>query len=472
MIDIARQRLTYVLSDYIAINIGWLIFNIVRYYSIPDTYISGDLYDLLTDTTIITGQILFPCMMTCLYWISGYYNRVFLKSRLDELLNTITVSFIGTIIIYFVALINDNIQERMQNYELMAVLWTLLFALSYIVRLTITIRATRRIHNGEISFNTLIVGTTQGALNLAKKIESMPRSTGFNIVGYVEPSERTVDTSNLDRPLYRTDQLDEVCRQLDIKNFIVIPHRSGMKETVATINSLFPFDKSIFITPDLYQLITTRARLSTIVGEPLIDISRTNAPESTLNIKRLSDIIVSALTLVIISPVLAAIALMIKKDSPGPIIYRQQRIGLHKKPFFIYKFRSMYVDAETYGPSLASVDDPRITKIGRFLRKYRLDELPQFWNVLTGDMSLVGPRPEREYYIRQIISRAPYYSLIHQVRPGITSWGMVKYGYASDVDQMIERLRYDLLYIENISFGVDLKILFYTINTVLTGKGV
>ena len=132
----------------------------------------------------------------------------------------------------------------------------------------------------------------------------------------------------------------------------------------------------------------------------------------------------------------------------------------------------MRVDAETNGPSLSTVDDPRVTPVGRFMRKYRIDELPQFWNVLRGDMSLVGPRPEREFYIRRILERAPYYSLIHQVRPGITSWGMVKYGYASSVEQMIERMKYDLLYIENLSFGVDIKIIFYTFNTVITGKGV
>ena len=185
----------------------------------------------------------------------------------------------------------------------------------------------------------------------------------------------------------------------------------------------------------------------------------------------MGDIVVSALSLIVLSPVLAAIAIAVKCDSKGPAIYRQQRIGLHKKPFMINKFRTMRIDAEDCGPALSRHDDPRITPLGHFLRKYRLDELPQFWNVLIGDMSLVGPRPEREYYIRQIIARHPAYSLIHQVRPGITSWGMVKYGYASDVDQMLERLEYDLLYIENVSLGVDLKILFYTVSTVVTGKG-
>ena len=180
----------------------------------------------------------------------------------------------------------------------------------------------------------------------------------------------------------------------------------------------------------------------------------------------------SAVALLALTPVFAVIALLIKRDSAGPVFYRQTRVGYRKRPFGIIKFRSMRTDAESGGPALSTPDDPRITHVGRFLRKYRLDELPQFWNVLRGDMSLVGPRPEREHYVRQIVERVPYYSMIHQVRPGITSWGMVKYGYASSVDEMIERLRYDLLYIENVSFGLDIKILFHTVNTVLTGKGV
>jgi exopolysaccharide biosynthesis polyprenyl glycosylphosphotransferase len=193
--------------------------------------------------------------------------------------------------------------------------------------------------------------------------------------------------------------------------------------------------------------------------------------QSTANLKRCGDAVVSALALITLSPLLAAIAIAVKFSSKGPVFYRQERIGYHKKPFRILKFRTMRADAEANGPQLSTAEDPRITPVGRILRKYRLDELPQFWNVLLGEMSIVGPRPEREYFIRQIMARAPYYALIHQVRPGITSWGMVRHGYASDVDQMIDRLQYDLLYIANVSLLVDLKILVYTVNTVFTGKG-
>lgn len=228
----------------------------------------------------------------------------------------------------------------------------------------------------------------------------------------------------------------------------------------------------IKISPDIFSFVTSAIRLKDIYGEPFVDLTTPSLTEASKNIKRFTDTVSSAVALVVLSPVLLWLAFLVKRSSPGPIIYSQERIGLKQKPFKIYKFRTMRTDAEKDGPRLSGDSDSRITPVGKFLRKYRLDELPQFWNVLKGDMSIVGPRPERAFFIEQIVKKAPYYVLVNQVRPGITSWGMVKYGYASTVDQMVERTRYDLIYMANMSLYVDMKILIYTVKTVVTGKGV
>jgi len=212
-------------------------------------------------------------------------------------------------------------------------------------------------------------------------------------------------------------------------------------------------------------------KMSSIFGAPLIEVNPEIMPAWQFSLKRIIDIAVSILALMLLSPLMLVIALLVKVSSPGPVFFRQERVGKNGKPFQIVKFRSMYTDAEKNGPLLSSSTDPRITPIGRWLRRTRMDELPQFWNVLKGDMSLVGPRPERRHFIAEIMKLAPHYRHLHKVRPGITSWGQVKFGYAENVDQMVRRLKYDILYIENMSLAVDLKILAYTVLIILKGDG-
>ena len=464
MRNIRRKAFTYVFADFLMLNIGWTAFSIVRYHFLPEGIRAHyTLTDHLTQSHVVAGQIIAPLAMLAIYWLSGYYNKTYFKSRLDELGNTAIVSAIGALGIFFIAIINDTLSPGVKGYyELIGILWLLWFVPVYIVRLIQTTHTARRIQRRELAFNTLVIGATKGGKALVDRLNAAPRGSGIHVIGYVD-----TDTSNataaqrpdLGLPVYRLDELPEICRTLDVHNLIVIPHRGGIRQTGQLINTLFPLDRTILIPADLYSIIAARPRMFTVTGEPL-------------NLKRTADVVAAAIALLLLLPLFAILALAVRIDSRGCVFYRQQRIGYHKKPFYIYKFRTMRADAEASGPALSTLDDPRVTRVGHFLRKYRLDELPQFWNVLRGDMSLVGPRPEREYYIRQIVARAPYYSLLHQVRPGITSWGMVKYGYASNVDQMLERLRYDLLYIDNVSMAVDLKILFFTIHTVLTGKGI
>jgi len=253
---------------------------------------------------------------------------------------------------------------------------------------------------------------------------------------------------------------------------VIIAIESSEHELLKKIINKLEYKKlTIKVTPDMYDILTGMVKMSSIIGTPLIQISHDLMPPWEENLKRILDVVVSLLVLVLMSPLYLILALGVRISSPGPVIYSHERIGRYGKPFTIYKFRSMFRDAESNGPALSSRNDSRITGFGSFLRKTRMDELPQFYNVLKGDMSLVGPRPERQYFIDQIVKKAPHFNHLQKVKPGITSWGQVKFGYASTVDEMIERLKYDILYIENMSLIVDSKILIYTIKTIITASG-
>ncbi len=210
------------------------------------------------------------------------------------------------------------------------------------------------------------------------------------------------------------------------------------------------------------------------MGQPatsLMDVNSDPLSTGQQTMKRIGDIILAIICLVILSPLILLVAIQTALTSTGGVLYRQERIGYKGKPFTIFKFRSMTADAEKNGPALSSDHDPRITTWGRFMRKWRLDELPQLWNILKGDMSFVGPRPERKQFIGLITERTPFYRNLLKMKPGLTSWGMVQFGYASDIDQMIERMKYDLVYIEKASLLMDLKIMAYTLRIIVSGKG-
>ena len=219
------------------------------------------------------------------------------------------------------------------------------------------------------------------------------------------------------------------------------------------------------------QVISGHVEAGPIYATPLLRVSYREMPHWQYMIKVVLDYFLSVLALIVLSPLMGVLALLIRISGKGPVIFSQKRVGRHGKPFMIFKFRSMDYDAESDGPQLAVRGDKRITPVGRFMRKHRLDEIPNFINILKGEMSLVGPRPERSHYIEQILQKAPYYNRVLSVKPGITCWGQVKLGYASDVDKMLERLDYDLLYLENVSLYLDLKIIFYTLGTIMKGKG-
>ncbi len=479
MITEKRQRIRYIAGDYLATSLAWFLFNIIRYTQIviPQGIAFPSFSAYYSIPPVIQGQIFFPLLMMGLYYLSGYYNRPLFRSRLDEMLTTVSTAIIGSVIIFFLALVNDPIPDRASNIELVAILFGLLFATVYLVRFSITAYGLKKITRGKLRRPMVVIGVNNEARRLRHRMEAIP-GRGHKVIAYVDPREDGQGENHKEvfdgLPVFTLKELSSRKETLGL-TALLIPEGLSAGKTAdfsEVLNRLFPLDIPILVSPSSLQLVSRLQNLGDIAGEPLIDICSARMPDSTRNLKRAGDLAVSAMALVLLAPLFAVLAVLIKRDSKGPVFYRQERIGYHKKPFRIIKFRTMVADAEPSGPRLSSEGDNRITPLGRFMRKYRLDELPQFVNVLRGEMSLVGPRPEREFFIRQILKKAPYYSLLHQVRPGITSWGMVKHGYASSVDEMVERARFDLIYLENISLMVDLKILLHTVNTVIKGRGV
>ncbi len=468
----ARQRWKYVVTDWVTANAAFLAFNVARFTLIGGSEAYGSLYLYLDSTKLIVEQVVIPLVMLGVYWLSGYYNVPFGKSRLQELVTTLSSAIINTALIFLALLTNDQIVQRSVNWLLILLLFLLLTVCTYAGRLTITSMSRRRFIENEWGFRTVIIGSSKAAQKVARRLSSSKSALGYDVVSMVAlPGEETLTNNSQELPVMAWEDFLPQAETMGIDQIIIVPEHRNDSEVLRLLYRLFPLNVPLRIAPDKLSFITQSIRLQDIYGEPFVDLSAPVITQSAKNIKRMLDVMVSGLALVMLSPLLAALAIWVKKDSRGPVFYTQERIGYHRRPFRIWKFRTMRVDAEANGPALSSENDPRITRAGRIMRKYRLDELPQFWNVLKGEMSLVGPRPERAYFIKEIIERAPYYGLVHQVRPGLTSWGMVKYGYASDVSQMIRRARFDLIYLSNMSVAVDVKILIHTVKTVVTGKG-
>lgn len=462
------QRLKYILMDVFSVLLAWVFFFLFRRIEIESNVIREiQLFSPVYNFTELLFGI--PFFWLFVFWLSGYYNQPFRKSRLSEFAQTFFSVFLGSLALFFILLLDDPVVNYKDYYLSFVVLFVIYFVVVYLFRYSITRITTSQIHRRIMGFNTLIIGTGKNAKGIYEQLQSMKLSSGHIIKGFVscdaEPVESGVTV------LGDMAHLDSIMKEHEVEEVIVALDSEDRDAVFPVINQLYKYDVDVRITPRLYDYIVGGVRMSSIFGTPLVSALDVRLSDCEKNFKRLFDIIFSCVVLIVLSPLFLILSILVKLTSEGPVFYKQERIGLHGKPFHIFKFRTMCVNAEAQGPQLASDNDHRITKIGHSLRKYRLDEIPQFINVLKGDMSIVGPRPERLFYEKQIEEKAPYYSLVHKVQPGITSWGMVKYGYANDVDKMVERLQYDIIYLENISLLIDLKILIYTIRTVVSGRG-
>jgi exopolysaccharide biosynthesis polyprenyl glycosylphosphotransferase len=460
-----RLSVLYALSDFAGSGVAWTLFCLFKN--------RADLNGISFSPEYITGLLIIPAAWVFLFMLTGFYAVTLKRSRLVELMYSLAVTIPGVFIQFFVLLLRGYITGNSMYLNYLEEIFLLQFLFTYIPRVIITSSTAGKVHKGMIGYNTLIIGSNGKALDVFNRIKNEKIPSGNIIIGFAGVTDCGKGILENKIPcLGSIEMLPKIISDHKIEE-VIIAIEGKEFDAIGEIIGLLDFsDVTIKAIPSLKDILTGRVKQSAIFGTPLLEISNFLMPVWQSNLKQIMDWLLAFILLIILSPVILIFALLIHLSGKGPVIYTQERIGKNSKPFTIYKFRTMDIDAEKDKPLLSSKDDNRITVFGHFMRRHRIDEIPNLINVLRGEMSLVGPRPERQYFIDQIVKKAPHYRRLHKVKPGITSWGQVKYGYASDVDEMIERLEYDLLYLENMSLAIDLKIIIYTFIDIVKGKGV
>lgn len=466
-----RLRALHIFADIVAALCTWITFLVLRWYVYQER-IFTDGQILFPIFSYYLPLVLFPLWCLVIYYLSGYYMQIISKHYIRELFETLVSTLVISVVSFFIIVIDDPVTDYHQYLTSFYALVAINFAYTYFLRLLIRIYKYFLFRHGRFAQPIVIVARYDNP-HVTKLCSDMSRATHiYDFQGIVAPSKQLYD-KNPEAYLGVISDFENIKAQHNIMAAVVaIDEDVDSRENYRIINLLYPHDVDISMVPRTYELQTYNTHIDTLWSSPLVKITEIKMSDAEWCTKRLFDLVMSLVGIILLSPVLLICYVWVKLDSPGPGFYIQERIGRKGRKFGIIKFRSMRTDAEQSGtPQLSSPDDNRITHIGHYLRKYRIDELPQLFNVLKGEMSFVGPRPEREYFIKKIMEQAPYYCLLYRIRPGITSWGPIRVGYTDTMEKMLERLHYDIIYMEDMSLREDMKILYYTISVILKGKG-
>jgi exopolysaccharide biosynthesis polyprenyl glycosylphosphotransferase len=466
-----RQHIATILIDILTINLAYLAFYSFRVRSgwVPYS---------------IEPELLLPMLIICVYWLIwfslfGLYRLWYEQSRIDEILTIVRSTVVGALVLFFLIFLDDTSSETIVQSRLLILgYW---FALTMLVasgRLLQRFIQRRLLLAGIGLRNTLIVGWSEKAFKLCDMVLKYP-ALGYKVIGFIKVKAKSDSPQKVKGNSYQNlrilgsiQDVAYLIKKHSIHEVLIGLDTTEHPQLIELMRQCDIVDVGMKIMPDLYDIVSGQARISSLFGLPLMEVRPQLMKPWEEVAKRVLDFIISLFVIIVGLPLWIIIPLLIKIDSRGPVLYRQTRVGRYGKHFKIFKFRSMLTDAEKHsGPVWAGKNDPRVTRVGRLLRKMHLDELPQFINVLIGDMSLVGPRPERPFFVDKIVKEVPLYNHRHRVKPGITGWAQVKHKYDENMEDVRAKIKYDLFYIENLSWRMDLKILLNTLYVMIAGKG-